>query len=126
MPDRGFKRLSLRAREIGGFPLERDRCVLLWLCNGRASVRSRKLESSVSPSASWYRKHFELDRQTLGKRVAIQFDGVFMNPDGWLNCHPLGNQPYGYTAFAYDLTDYLNPTPKRRTSSLCACAIREE
>lgn len=57
----------------------------------------------------WYRKHFVLDRQTAGKHVAIQFDGVYMNSDVWLNGHHLGNHPYGYTAFAYDLTDALNP-----------------
>ena len=57
----------------------------------------------------WYRKHFVLDKQTLGKRVAIEFDGVYMDSDVWLNGHPLGNHPYGYTAFAYDLTEFLNP-----------------
>jgi beta-galactosidase len=66
----------------------------------------------VLGGTGWYRKHFVLDQQTLGKRVAIQFDGVYMNSDVWLNGHPLGNHPYGYTAFAYDLTDYLNPPGK--------------
>lgn len=57
----------------------------------------------------WYRKHFVLDPQTSGKHVAIQFDGVYMDSDIWLNGHHLGNHPYGYTAFAYDLTEALNP-----------------
>jgi beta-galactosidase len=57
----------------------------------------------------WYRKHFVLDKQSLGKRIAIQFDGVYMDSDVWLNGHSLGNHPYGYTAFAYDLTEFLNP-----------------
>ncbi len=57
----------------------------------------------------WYRKHFTLDKQTLGKRVTIEFDGVYMDSDVWLNGHHLGNHPYGYTAFAYDLTEFLNP-----------------
>ena len=57
----------------------------------------------------WYRKHFVMDEQTLGKQVAIEFDGVYMDSDVWLNGHHLGNHPYGYTAFAYDMTDFLNP-----------------
>ena len=57
----------------------------------------------------WYRKHFVLDEQTIGKQVSIQFDGVYMDSDVWLNGHHLGNNPYGYTAFSYDLTDFLNP-----------------
>ena len=46
----------------------------------------------------WYRKHFVLDNQTLGKQVTIKFDGVYMDSDVWLNGHHLGNHPYGYTA----------------------------
>ena len=57
----------------------------------------------------WYRKHFVLDEDTFGKNVVIEFDGIYMNSDVWLNGHHLGNHPYGYTAFAYDLTDFLNP-----------------
>jgi beta-galactosidase len=57
----------------------------------------------------WYRKHFVLDKQIAGKQVAIEFDGVYMDSDVWLNGHPLGNHPYGYSAFAYDLTEFLNP-----------------
>jgi beta-galactosidase len=57
----------------------------------------------------WYRKHFVLDNQTFGKRVTIGFDGVYMDSDVWLNGHHLGNHPYGYTAFAHDLTEFLNP-----------------
>ncbi|HZK80535.1 MAG TPA: glycoside hydrolase family 2 TIM barrel-domain containing protein, partial [Humisphaera sp.] len=57
----------------------------------------------------WYRKHFVLGKETLGKRISIQFDGVYMDSDVWLNGHLLGNHPYGYTAFAYDLTEFLNP-----------------
>ena len=57
----------------------------------------------------WYRKHFVLDKQSLGKKVFIEFDGIYMDSDVWLNGRHLGNHPYGYTAFAYDLTDFLNP-----------------
>ncbi len=33
-----------------------------------------------------------------------------MNSEAWLNGHLLGNHPYGYTAFAYNLTGFLNPS----------------
>jgi beta-galactosidase len=32
-----------------------------------------------------------------------------MNADIWLNGHHLGNHPYGYTSFVFDLTPYLKP-----------------
>ena len=57
----------------------------------------------------WYRKHFTLDDNDSDKIIKVLFDGVYMNADFWINGHHLGNHPYGYTAFAYDLTDHLNP-----------------
>jgi beta-galactosidase len=57
----------------------------------------------------WYRKTFRLPHNALNKQVSILFDGVYMNSDVWLNDHFLGNHPYGYTAFSYDLTPYLKP-----------------
>jgi beta-galactosidase len=71
----------------------------------------------------WYRKHFVLGKQTLGKRITIEFDGVYMNSDMWLNGHHLGNHPYGYTAFAYDLTDFLNPPGQE---NVLAVRVRNE
>lgn len=61
---------------------------------------------------AWYRKHFVLDKTSAGKKVYIQFDGVYLNSDVWINGHHLGNHPNGYTAFGYDLTAFLNPVGK--------------
>jgi beta-galactosidase len=55
----------------------------------------------------WYRKTFMVPSSSSGKRVTIQFDGVYMNSDVYINGTHLGNRPYGYTTFEYDLTPYL-------------------
>jgi len=39
--------------------------------------------------------------------VWIEFDGVYMNSDVWVNEHHLGKHPYGYTSFYYDLTPFV-------------------
>ena len=39
--------------------------------------------------------------------MAMVFDGVYMNSDVYLNGKLLGNHPYGYTPFQYDVTDDL-------------------
>lgn len=57
----------------------------------------------------WYRKKFTTSKADEKKLFTIHFDGVYMNSDVWLNGHFLGNHPYGYTPFYYDLTAYLNP-----------------
>ena len=56
----------------------------------------------------WYRKHFEITKEELNKIIWIEFDGVYMNSDVWINGRHLGVHPYGYTSFYYDLTPYLN------------------
>lgn len=55
----------------------------------------------------WYRKHFQLKGKDLEKIIRIAFGGIYMNSDVWINGHHLGNHPYGYTSFYYDLTGYL-------------------
>lgn len=54
----------------------------------------------------WYRKHFKLNHAE-NKAVSIYFDGVYMNSDVYINGHHLGNHPYGYTPFRYDISPYL-------------------
>jgi beta-galactosidase len=56
----------------------------------------------------WYRKTFEVPASQKGRRVVIQFDGVYMNAEVWLNGKRLGEHPYGYTSFWFDLTDKVN------------------
>ena len=53
----------------------------------------------------WYRKHFTVDNADC---YFIEFDGVYMNATVYINGHRLGQRPYGYSSFEYDLTPYLN------------------
>ena len=56
----------------------------------------------------WYRKTFHTGADWQGKRVSIEFDGVYRDATVYLNGHTLGTHPYGYTAFTFDLTPELN------------------
>jgi beta-galactosidase len=55
----------------------------------------------------WYRKHFTISRNDLKMNYLILFDGVYMNSDVWLNGQHLGNYPFGYNSFYYDLNPFL-------------------
>ncbi|MBN1878386.1 MAG: DUF4982 domain-containing protein [Anaerolineae bacterium] len=57
---------------------------------------------------AWYHKTFTAPESWRGKHVFIEFEGVYMNAEVWLNGNLLGRHPYGYTSFGYDLTPYLN------------------
>ena len=56
----------------------------------------------------WYRKTFAVADSLKDRKTIIQFDGIYMNSEVWINDHFLGRYPYGYTTFQYDLTEYLN------------------
>jgi beta-galactosidase len=53
----------------------------------------------------WYRKSFVISGEQSAKQKLIQFDGVYMNPEIWINGISLGSHPYGYTSFWFDITD---------------------
>ena len=61
----------------------------------------------INAGTGWYRKGFTLPENVQGKRVFVEFDGVYMNSDVWLNGVHLGNRPYGYSSFQYELTPHL-------------------
>lgn len=55
----------------------------------------------------WYRKTFVAENKDKGKHFRIEFDGVYMNSEVFINGTCLGKCPYGYISFSYDLTPYL-------------------
>jgi beta-galactosidase len=55
----------------------------------------------------WYRKAFRLPDGSRGRRVMLEFDGVYMNSDVWINGVHLGRRPFGYIGFAYDVTRHF-------------------
>ncbi len=56
----------------------------------------------------WYRKSFRLPRSYMGRRILLQFDGVYQCSDVWINGQHLGSRPYGFTTFFYDLSAHLH------------------
>ena len=59
-------------------------------------------------SIGWYRKTFFIPESDLGKKISVEFDGVFRNSIVWVNGFYLGTENSGYKGFSYDITDYLN------------------
>lgn len=55
----------------------------------------------------WYRKAFTIDKNLKGKKIFIDFDGIYMNSEVWINGKSLGIRPYGYISFRYDLTNQI-------------------
>ena len=59
-------------------------------------------------SIGWYRRKFDLPSSDTGKRLAVEFDGVFRNAMIFFNGHYLGVNFSGYSPCRFDLTDIAN------------------
>jgi len=59
-------------------------------------------------SVGWYRKKFSVSTSDLGRKISIQFDGIYRNSTVWVNGFYVGNEKSGYASSVYDITDYLN------------------
>jgi len=70
----------------------------------------------------WYRKSFIVPASLKGKRIIIQFDGVYMNATVFVNGQNIGNHPYGYTSFWFDITDKV----KFGTTNVIAVEVKNE
>ena len=63
-------------------------------------------------NVAWYRRTFELPNEDAGKRLWLEFDGVFRNCEIFVNGWFVGHHESGYSSFRYDITDVANPGGK--------------
>ena len=56
----------------------------------------------------WYRKSFKADPSWKGKRVLLDFEGIILIGDVWLNGKLIGGTDYGYLGFETDISKLLN------------------
>lgn len=67
-------------------------------------------------SAGTYTKMLDIGPECAGRRVIIEFDGVYMNAAVSLNGQTVARHNYGYTPFHADITDYVRPGRPNRLS----------
>ena len=60
-------------------------------------------------SVGWYRRIFEIPATDKGKRISIEFDGVYREALVVLNGFYIGQHRGGYDPFSFDLTDFVIP-----------------
>ncbi len=57
---------------------------------------------------AWYRRTFDLPESDAGKRIWLEFDGVFRDAEVFVNGWFVGHHESGYSSFRYDITDLAN------------------
>lgn len=78
-----------------------------WSIEGDFTVEGEAESGFLLGGTGWYRKHFVIPEKYKGKEFTINFDGVYMNAEVYVNGKLVGEHNYGYTAFAFDITDEL-------------------
>ena len=59
-------------------------------------------------SVGWYRRSFDVPAGDLGKRISLEFDGIFRDAMLFVNGHYLTANFSGYAPAVVDVTDFLN------------------
>lgn len=54
-----------------------------------------------------YRNHFRIPGEAAGKRILVEFEGVYRAAEVWINGQYLGKQLNGYLGFEHDLTEFI-------------------
>ncbi|XQA75146.1 beta-galactosidase GalA [Xanthomonas sacchari] len=82
------------------------------LVNGEdpAAAHGYKPLGRTDPQTSigWYRRVLEIPAEDLGKRISLEFDGVFRDCIVFCNGHIVGRNGSGYCGFDVDLSDVLD------------------
>ena len=65
-------------------------------------------EGFLKNSIGWYRRSFALPAADSGKRIWLEFDGVYRDCTVIVNGWFVGHHEGGYSGFRYDITDIAN------------------
>ena len=94
----------------GPFDLSIDRQSVKVLEDGDTTQLLRAGRTGALPfiGTGWYR--FDLGELPLdnGRRYRLEFDGAMSHAEVYVNGRKVGERPYGYSSFAFDITDFLN------------------
>jgi beta-galactosidase len=69
------------------------------------SVEWYKLHGFLPVQPAWYRKAVSIPAAAKGRRLWLEFDGVFSNSRYWLNGREIGSQYSGYSSSCFDITE---------------------
>ncbi len=71
-----------------------------------------------------YYKEFFVPEEDRGKRMLLQFEGVYRNAIVFVNQSKVGECPYGYTDFTVEINDYLKYGQMNTILVLVKCGTR--
>lgn len=96
----------------GAFDEKNDMQLVKVIEDGDSVARKRVGRTGGLPhvGVGWYRKSFTIPSDEKNKKVFVEFDGAMSHAKVYLNGEFIGEWPYGYASFGFELTDKINFT----------------
>lgn len=73
----------------------------------RAQLRTGRTGALPCFGVGWYRKTLPVSASDQGKRIFVEFDGAMSQAKIYLNGEYIGEWPYGYSSFSFELTRHI-------------------
>ncbi len=91
----------------GPFDLNQDMQYVQVIEDGdkEAKLRTGRTGALPATGVGWYRREIFLPESDSPRRIYVEFDGVMSNAKVYLNGEYVGERPYGYSSFSFDLTE---------------------
>ena len=80
-----------------------------YIVEGAFDPKGETQHASLPVEPGWYRKRISIPAAGEGRRMWLEFDGVYRDSQMWLNGHFLGRHSSGYTSFHYDISEVSQP-----------------
>lgn len=94
---------------LGDFDMNLDTQMVQVVEDGEKVPRLRTGRTGALPmfGVGWYRKVLPVTSADRNKRIFIEFDGAMSLAKVYLNGNFVGEWPYGYASFSFDLTPFI-------------------
>lgn len=80
-----------------------------YIVEGAFDSKADEAHGYLPVEPGWYRKTVSIPATDQGRRLWLEFEGVYRDSRMWLNGHFLGRHVSGYTSFRYDISAIARP-----------------
>lgn len=93
----------------GPFDKEIDKQVVKIEQNNEEVATEKTGRTGALPfiGTGWYRTVLHIPKSAENKKLLLSFDGAMSNAEVFINGEKIGNRPYGYSYFYFDVSDKL-------------------
>jgi len=93
----------------GPFDKEIDKQLVKIVQNNEEEANEKTGRTGALPfiGVGWYRTSLDISGFSSGKQAILTFDGAMSNAVVYVNGVKVGNRPYGYSYFYFDISRYL-------------------